>query len=117
MMHLRFVSCRCVPQATREETEAEFWRLVEEAEDSVEVQCAANLDCSSVGSGFPTVATHPESPYALHKWNLNNIMRQPVSACGAKREGTHLLSRQRTSLTCAAHPAPGATQKPHSTLP
>lgn len=55
--------------------EAEFWRIVEEGEEAVEVLLGADLDTSQYGSGFPRKDTHPNDPYAGDKWNINNIPR------------------------------------------
>ncbi|KXZ47406.1 hypothetical protein GPECTOR_35g844 [Gonium pectorale] len=65
-----------------EEIEEEFWRLVDEAEDQVEVLYGADLDSGELGSGFPRPASGPAdkqtaaaAAYASHPWNLNNIPR------------------------------------------
>ncbi len=42
-------------QASLEDTEAEFWRIVEEGEEAVEVLCGVGLDTAVTGSGFPQV--------------------------------------------------------------
>jgi hypothetical protein len=50
--------------------EADFWRIVEENYQRVEVQYGADLYTSETGSGFPT---NDGTEYALSPWNLNNI--------------------------------------------
>lgn len=55
----------CV-QVGWDDTEAEFWRVVESSEEPVEVLCGASLDTASNGSGFPQVRI-PE----LHLPNLH----------------------------------------------
>ncbi len=40
-------------QASLESIEAEFWKVVEEAEDPVEVLYGADIDTTITGSGFP----------------------------------------------------------------
>jgi len=40
-------------QASLEAIEAEFWKVVEEAEDPVEVLYGADIDTTITGSGFP----------------------------------------------------------------
>ncbi|EFJ51032.1 hypothetical protein VOLCADRAFT_57805 [Volvox carteri f. nagariensis] len=64
-------------QASWEEVESEFWRLVEEGEEQVEVLMAVDLDSAVYGTGFPRCdgSAAPPSPYAVHKWNLNNLPR------------------------------------------
>lgn len=42
-------------QASLEDREAEFWRIVEEGEEAVEVLCGVGLDTAVTGSGFPQV--------------------------------------------------------------
>lgn len=42
-----------LPQASVEEKEEAFWRIVERGEDVVEVHYGADLDTTEVGSGFP----------------------------------------------------------------
>lgn len=60
-----------------DQLEGEFWRIVEEAEEQVEVLYGADLFTSEYGSGFPRA---DGSPYASHKWNVNNF---------PKTEGLH----------------------------
>ena len=40
-------------QASLETIEAEFWKVVEEAEEPVEVLYGADIDTTITGSGFP----------------------------------------------------------------
>ncbi|KAI9003733.1 hypothetical protein BC832DRAFT_559809 [Gaertneriomyces semiglobifer] len=62
-----------------EVVENEFWRLVNDWETDVEVEYGADLHSATHGSGFPTKATHPESPYATCPWNLTNMPHLPNS--------------------------------------
>jgi hypothetical protein len=62
------------PQVDWEQIEGEFWRIVEEGEEPVEVVYGADLDTSQVGSGFPH-RSRSQDPYASHSWNLNNISK------------------------------------------
>ena len=50
--------------------EADFWRIVEENYQRVEVQYGADLYTSETGSGFPM---NDGTEYASSRWNLNNI--------------------------------------------
>lgn len=59
-------------KASLEAIEAEFWKVVEEAEDPVEVLYGADIDTTITGSGFPQKGSS-NSPYAEHGWNLNNL--------------------------------------------
>ncbi|GLI58863.1 hypothetical protein VaNZ11_000628 [Volvox africanus] len=58
-------------KASWEEIEFEFWRLVEEGEEQVEVMIATNLDSTVYGSGFP----RQDGVSPSLKWNLNHMPR------------------------------------------
>jgi hypothetical protein len=45
--------CGGARQVSASEMEAEFWRIVEEGEEAVEVLCGTDLDSAVLGSGFP----------------------------------------------------------------
>ncbi|KAF7302052.1 Jumonji superfamily protein [Mycena indigotica] len=53
--------------------EAEFWRLVNTQEETVEVEYGADVHSTTHGSAMPTMETHPLDPYSKDPWNLNNI--------------------------------------------
>ncbi|GJJ76629.1 [histone H3]-trimethyl-L-lysine4 demethylase [Entomortierella parvispora] len=59
--------------------EREFWRLVENAYEDVEVEYGADLHSQHHGSGFPCRNRHPNDKYATHPSNLNNIAVLPES--------------------------------------
>ncbi|KAH7318271.1 PLU-1-like protein-domain-containing protein [Stachybotrys elegans] len=61
----------CHRPVTEEDVETEFWRLVSDLEETVEVEYGADIHCTTHGSGFPTVEKHPNNPYATDPWNLN----------------------------------------------
>lgn len=61
------------------DVEREYWRLVENPFEGVEVEYGADLHSSHHGSGFPTAETHPLDPYSSCAWNLNNIPILPKS--------------------------------------
>ncbi|UKZ72642.1 hypothetical protein TrVFT333_000275 [Trichoderma virens FT-333] len=61
----------CHRPVTEEDVESEFWRLVADLEETVEVEYGADIHCTTHGSGFPTVEKHPNNPYATDPWNLN----------------------------------------------
>ncbi|GFR43615.1 hypothetical protein Agub_g4714, partial [Astrephomene gubernaculifera] len=68
-----------------EEVEAEFWRIVEEGGEQVEVLTAGELDGRVYGSGFPRYDTRPGSAssyYAAHPGNLNNLPKLEGSLLG-----------------------------------
>ncbi|PTB69367.1 PLU-1-domain-containing protein [Trichoderma citrinoviride] len=62
---------QCHRPVTEEDVEREFWRLVADLEETVEVEYGADIHCTTHGSGFPTVEKHPNNPYATDPWNLN----------------------------------------------
>ena len=51
--------------------EREFWRLVENINDSTEVEYGADIHSTTHGSGFPTIEKQPRDPYSADPWNLN----------------------------------------------
>ncbi|XP_061340841.1 lysine-specific demethylase JMJ14-like [Gastrolobium bilobum] len=70
-------------EPSMEEIEGEFWRIVEEPTDEVEVYYGADVDTGALGSGFPKPSSLTKSDsdrYAMSGWNLNNFARQPGSA-------------------------------------
>ncbi|RMZ79667.1 hypothetical protein DV738_g3237, partial [Chaetothyriales sp. CBS 135597] len=56
---------------TEDDVEREFWRLVEDINDPVEVEYGADIHSTTHGSGFPTVEKNPLNPYSKDPWNLN----------------------------------------------
>ncbi|KAK9316935.1 PLU-1-like protein-domain-containing protein [Lipomyces starkeyi] len=58
-------------EVTEDEVEAEFWRLVEDVNDTVEVEYGADIHSTIHGSGFPTIERNPLDPYSTDPWNLN----------------------------------------------
>ncbi|KAI5384630.1 lysine-specific demethylase JMJ18 [Lathyrus oleraceus] len=66
-----------------EEIEGEYWRIVEQPTDEVEVYYGADLETGAIGSGFPKTSSFTKSgsdSYAISGWNLNNFARLPGSA-------------------------------------
>ncbi|KAL2343139.1 hypothetical protein Fmac_004424 [Flemingia macrophylla] len=66
-----------------EEIEGEYWRIIEQPTDEVEVYYGADLETGSLGSGFPkasSITKNDQNKYALSGWNLNNFPRLPGSA-------------------------------------
>ncbi|KAG0363621.1 hypothetical protein BG005_009972 [Podila minutissima] len=59
--------------------EREFWRLVENAYETVEVEYGADLHSTQHGSGFPTVGRDTGNKYATHPSNLNRMPVLPES--------------------------------------
>ncbi|XP_006353027.1 lysine-specific demethylase JMJ18 [Solanum tuberosum] len=66
-----------------EEIEGEYWRIVENPTDEVEVLYGADLETGVFGSGFPLESSSPKAStldqYATSGWNLNNLPRLPCS--------------------------------------
>ena len=56
---------------TEDDVEREFWRLVANLTETVEVEYGADIHSTTHGSGFPTIESHPRNPFALDPWNLN----------------------------------------------
>lgn len=56
---------------TEDDVEREFWRLVEDITESVEVEYGADIHSTTHGSGFPSVEKNPLNPYSRDPWNLN----------------------------------------------
>lgn len=62
-----------------EDIEGEYWRIVENPTEEIEVIYGADLETGSFGSGFPKLApemkSDVEDKYAQSGWNLNNLPR------------------------------------------
>lgn len=56
---------------TEDDVEKEFWRLVINPDESVEVEYGADLHGPVHGSGFPTIERNPRDPKSIDPWNLN----------------------------------------------
>ncbi|GAM83932.1 hypothetical protein ANO11243_019220 [Dothideomycetidae sp. 11243] len=56
---------------TEDDVEREFWRLVENITENVEVEYGADIHSTTHGSGFPTIEKQPRDPYSTDGWNLN----------------------------------------------
>ncbi|KAL5578132.1 hypothetical protein UlMin_019831 [Ulmus minor] len=72
---------RCPPSV--EDIEGEYWRIVEQPTDEVEVYYGADLETGEFGSGFPKASSmKTESDldqFVTSGWNLNNFPRLPGS--------------------------------------
>ncbi|KAG6692357.1 hypothetical protein I3842_10G110800 [Carya illinoinensis] len=66
-----------------EDIEGEYWRIVEQPTDEVEVYYGADLETGAFGSGFPKVSSVvskiDSDQYVMSGWNLNNLPRLPGS--------------------------------------
>ncbi|KAI1314367.1 hypothetical protein EDD11_002232 [Mortierella claussenii] len=60
-------------KAPEDMIEREFWRQIENAFETVEIEYGADLHSSQHGSGFPTRKQNPNDKYSTHPYNLNNI--------------------------------------------
>lgn len=69
----------CHRPVTEDDVENEFWRLVADLEETVEVEYGADIHCTTHGSGFPTVERNPDNPYSTDPWNLNLLPLHPDS--------------------------------------
>ncbi|XP_022716483.1 LOW QUALITY PROTEIN: lysine-specific demethylase JMJ15-like [Durio zibethinus] len=62
-----------------EDIEGEYWRIVEQPTDEVEVYYGADLETGKFGSGFPKASSmltgNDADKYAMSGWNLNNFPR------------------------------------------
>ncbi|CAH2038553.1 unnamed protein product [Thlaspi arvense] len=67
-----------------EDVEGEYWRIVDQATEEIEVLYGADLETGVFGSGFPKLSSSREASssdekYAKSGWNLNNFSRLPGS--------------------------------------
>ncbi|KAL2018137.1 hypothetical protein VTK56DRAFT_1213 [Thermocarpiscus australiensis] len=69
----------CHRPVTEDDVEREFWRLVADLEETVEVEYGADIHCTTHGSGFPTIEKDPDNPYSTDPWNLNLLPLHPES--------------------------------------
>ncbi|ORY74825.1 PLU-1-like protein-domain-containing protein [Protomyces lactucae-debilis] len=60
-----------VSSVTEHDVEKEFWRLVQDVNETVEVEYGADIHSSTHGSAFPTLEKDPRDPYSADPWNLN----------------------------------------------
>ncbi|QQK43545.1 PHD transcription factor (Rum1), putative [Penicillium digitatum] len=56
---------------TEDDVEAEFWKLVVDLHETVEVEYGADIHSTTHGSGFPTIERNPLDPFSSDPWNLN----------------------------------------------
>lgn len=56
---------------TEDDVEKEFWRLVSNLNETVEVEYGADIHSTTHGSGFPTIERDPRNHYSTDSWNLN----------------------------------------------
>lgn len=68
-----------VRPVTEDDVEREFWRLVTDVDEEVQVEYGADIHCTTHGSGFPTIERHPTNPYSTDPWNLNVLPYHPES--------------------------------------
>ncbi|PIN24819.1 hypothetical protein CDL12_02473 [Handroanthus impetiginosus] len=70
--------------------EGEYWRIIQQPTDEVEVYYGADLETGAWRSGFPKeslVSTNSTTnQYVTSGWNLNNISRLPGSVLSFERE-------------------------------
>ncbi|KAK4446615.1 Lid2 complex component lid2 [Podospora aff. communis PSN243] len=69
----------CLRPVTEDDVEQEFWRLVADIEETIEVEYGADIHCTTHGSGFPTIEKNPLNPYSTDPWNLNVLPLHPDS--------------------------------------
>ncbi|KAK9031492.1 hypothetical protein V6N11_032869 [Hibiscus sabdariffa] len=72
------IECR-TREPSWEDIEGEYWRIVEQSNDEVEVYYGADLETGTFGSGFPKASSmlteNDADKYAMSGWNLNNFPR------------------------------------------
>lgn len=56
---------------TEDDVEKEFWRLVTNVNETVEVEYGADIHSTTHGSGFATLERDPRDPMSIDPWNLN----------------------------------------------
>jgi histone demethylase JARID1 len=56
---------------TEDDVEAEFWKLVVDLHETVEVEYGADIHSTTHGSGFPTIERNPLDQFSSDPWNLN----------------------------------------------
>ncbi|KAL6546283.1 hypothetical protein OROMI_022004 [Orobanche minor] len=70
-------------QPSVDEIEGEYWRIIEQPTDEVEVYYGADLETGMLGSGFPKGPSlsgdSKIDQYITSGWNLNNLPRLPDS--------------------------------------
>ncbi|URE22149.1 lysine-specific demethylase JMJ14-like [Musa troglodytarum] len=69
--------------------EGEYWQIVEDPTDEIEVLYGADLDTATFGSGFPKASAENKislDPCVLSGWNLNNLPRLPCSVLSFEKE-------------------------------
>ena len=64
---------------TEDDVEKEFWRLVSNLTETVEVEYGADIHSTTHGSGFPSPERDPRNPYSTDPWNLNVLPLQQES--------------------------------------
>lgn len=66
-------------RVAEDDVEREFWRLIHDQHETVEVEYGADIHSTTHGSALPTLETHPLDKYARDGWNLNNLPILPSS--------------------------------------
>ncbi|KAL0442379.1 UNVERIFIED_CONTAM: Lysine-specific demethylase [Sesamum latifolium] len=70
-------------QPSVDDIEGEYWRIIEQPTDEVEVYYGADLETGTLGSGFPKESSlltdSKTDQYVTSGWNLNNLPRLPGS--------------------------------------
>lgn len=56
---------------TESDVEKEYWKLLGDTSNPIEVEYGADIPTSVHGSGFPQLEHTPRDPYARDPWNLN----------------------------------------------
>ena len=68
-------------QASLEAIEAEFWKVVEEAEDPLEVLYGADIDTTITGSGFPQKVCHCLVDFPAEGLEYGPMLRPARCSC------------------------------------
>ncbi|XP_051142342.1 putative lysine-specific demethylase JMJ16 [Andrographis paniculata] len=75
--------------------ENEYWRIISNPSEEVEVLCGTNLGNQNMWSGFPSSDTDEYSEYAESGWNLNNIAKLPGSLLRFQCDNSSSISNPR----------------------
>lgn len=66
-------------RVSEDDVEREFWNLVHNPDENIDVEYGADVHSTTHGSALPTLETCPLSPYSVDGWNLNNLPILPDS--------------------------------------
>ena len=93
--------CNAWQEPTMRDVESEFWRIVEDGDEAVEVLAGMDLDSTEYGSGFPTGSDLLDGAQACHRQLVSDVCivrgSWPFSRSMVRRRDSLSLRR----LACA----------------